>query len=80
MNSNYIRNCGLYDILNAQMKYVSSTKNIIFKIDVIGDEEVLNESEQLLVYRIAQEAIQNTLKRYGNTSERHTKMNQRSSI
>lgn len=67
MNSNYIMSRGLFDILNSQMKYISSTKNMKCDIDIIGEDELLGADEQLVVYRIAQEAIQNALKHSGAT-------------
>jgi len=62
MNSNYIKNRGLFDVLNGQLKYIAASRNIKCNVEISGEEDFLNTNEQLLVYRIAQEAIQNAIK------------------
>lgn len=62
MNNNYIRNRGLFDVLKGQLKYIAASRNIKCDIEMSGEEDFLSADKQLLVYRIAQEAIQNAIK------------------
>jgi signal transduction histidine kinase len=62
MNSSYIKNRGLFDVLKGQLKYIDAARNIKCDIEISGEEDFLNADKQLLVYRIAQEAIQNAIK------------------
>jgi len=67
MNSNYIKSRGLFDVLNSQLKYISSFKSIQCKVKETGERDILSPEEQLIIYRIAQEGIQNTVKHSGAT-------------
>lgn len=62
MNSNYIKNRGVFDVLKSQIKYISSSKNIKCGIEITGNENNFSADEELLIYRIAQEALQNAIK------------------
>lgn len=67
MNGNYIKSRGLFDVLNSQLKYISSSKSIQCRMEETGETDILTPEEQLLIYRIAQEGIQNTIKHSGAT-------------
>jgi signal transduction histidine kinase len=44
------------------LKSISASKSIQCEINLTGGERILNPDEELIVYRIAQEAIHNILK------------------
>ncbi len=62
LNSNYIKKRGLFDVLKSQLKYISSSRNIKCDIEITGNDNNFTEEEELLIYRIAQEALQNSVK------------------
>ena len=62
LSSDFIKTRGLYDILKNELKSLSSSKNIQSDIQLTGKNKILNPTEELIVYRIAQEAIHNVIK------------------
>lgn len=64
LNGDYIKARGLAEILGNELKHIGATKNFSCELKVAGNREhkILNGDEELVAYRIAQEAIQNILK------------------
>jgi signal transduction histidine kinase len=62
LSSDFVKSRGLYDILKSELKSISASKSIQCEINLTGGERILNPDEELIVYRIAQEAIHNILK------------------
>jgi signal transduction histidine kinase len=64
LNGDYIKARGLVEILGNELKHIGATKNFSCELKVTGNREhkILNGDEELVAYRIAQEAIQNILK------------------
>ena len=62
LSSDFVKSRGLYDILKSELKSISASKNIQCEINLTGGERILNPDEELIVYRIAQEAIHNIIK------------------
>lgn len=62
LNSNFIMERGLYRMLEYDMERLNASRKISCSIDVSGDDRQLTAQQQLLVYRIAQEAIHNILR------------------
>lgn len=66
LNSKFIMKRGLYDALYQLVEYSNWSKTQIV-LDTEGDSYLLSEENQLYVFRIAQEAIQNAIKHAGAT-------------
>jgi signal transduction histidine kinase len=64
LNGEYIKVRGLSEILGNELKYLGASKNFTCDLKIIGSKEhkFLTQDEQLIVFRIAQEVIQNILK------------------
>ena len=62
LSSDFVKSRGLYDILKSELKSIGSSRNIQCEINLTGGERILNPDEELIVYRIAQEAIHNIIK------------------
>lgn len=62
LNSDFIKRLGLTEVLRKEIEYISLSKNISCTFEVAGDPVGLPPEKEVLIYRIAQEAIHNTLK------------------
>jgi len=62
LNSNFIGMAGLIKVLEKETGYVSVAKNIICNLQVKGEYKSFEPDDELLIYRITQEAIQNSIK------------------
>lgn len=62
LNTEYIKNRGLLETLEEMVKWVNVSKDISCKLAVEGDYQPFNPDIELMIIRIAQEAIQNTIK------------------
>ncbi len=61
LNSDFIKEQGLYRMLEFDMEQINASGKVKFILDVNGDDHLLSPEAQLFVYRIAQEAIHNSL-------------------
>ncbi len=62
LNSDYVRVRGLCDILRKDAEHITAAKNIICTLKVKGESRTLCQEKELLIYRIAQEAISNAVR------------------
>lgn len=62
LNSDYIQARGLGEILNRELTYISESKKIECSMQCEGIYKSLPAGKELLIYRIAQEALHNTVK------------------
>ncbi|MFI4919997.1 MAG: sensor histidine kinase [Legionellales bacterium] len=62
LNSNFIKNIGLVETITKDLEHIQLSKNITYTIEVKGDVISLDPEKELHIYRIAQEAIQNSIK------------------
>ena len=68
LNANFVRNLGLIESITKDLEYLEMSKNMSFKVDVIGERYNLHPEKEVHVFRIAQEAIQNCRKHANATS------------
>ena len=68
LNSDFIKNRGLFNMLEYDLERINATKQISCFIDIDGDNHNITAEAQLLVYRIAQEAIHNVLQHANATN------------
>lgn len=61
LSRDFIRSLGLYHMLEFNMDQINAGKKITCTMEVEGDHKMLTDESQLLIYRIAQEAIHNVL-------------------
>jgi len=62
LNSNFIKNIGLVETIGKELDNIRLSKNITCDLEVKGDPISLSPEQELHIYRIAQEAIQNCIK------------------
>ncbi|MDR3681765.1 MAG: histidine kinase [Flavipsychrobacter sp.] len=62
LNSDYIKGKGLHEILKSEFEYLNATRDIKCNVEVIGSQNLVSPEKQLIIYRIAQEAVHNTVK------------------
>ncbi|HRO41370.1 MAG TPA: histidine kinase [Flavipsychrobacter sp.] len=62
MNGNFVNRLGLKEALEKELKYISTGKQIMTELTVAGEIIPIDKEKELLIFRIAQEAITNTLK------------------
>lgn len=62
LNSNYVLQNGLSKSLEKEIGYVLNTKKYDVRFKVIGDPFFLDASKELIIFRIAQEALNNAIK------------------
>jgi len=68
LNSDYVKVRGLCDILLKDAEHITVAKNIVCKLKVKGESRTLCPEKELLIYRIAQEAINNSVRHAEATS------------
>lgn len=62
LNTDYLKNKGLLEFLTREIKWVNASKGISCNMEATGYHDQLPAEKELMVIRIAQEAIQNTIK------------------
>ena len=62
LNGSFINSVGLLEALNNEVEYINAAQKLMCQLVVEGDEPPLTPENELLVFRIAQEAIHNALK------------------
>lgn len=62
LNSNYVLQNGLSKSLEKEIGYVLNTKNYDVRFEIVGDPFFLDASKELIIFRIAQEALNNAIK------------------
>ena len=62
LNSGFIKANGLISVLEEELECINISKELQCKIDVVGDHKAFDPEKELLIYRIAQEAIHNITK------------------
>lgn len=62
LNSDFIKNIGLIEAIAKELDNVRVSKNMTCDLSISGERKSLNSEQELHIYRIAQEAIQNCLK------------------
>jgi two-component system, NarL family, sensor kinase len=67
LNTSYLKNKGLMEFMNREIKWVNASKGITCSLQNSGYHDQLTAEKELMVIRIAQEAMQNTLKHAGAT-------------
>ncbi len=68
LNSDHIRERGLGEVLETELSYIASSRQIRCQMHVDGLYRTLPAEEELLLYRIAQEALHNAAK-YSKATE-----------
>lgn len=68
LNSNFVKNIGLLETISKLLENIQLTKHIACNIEIKGDPVSLTPENELHIYRIAQEAIQNCIKHANATS------------
>jgi len=61
LNSDFIKGQGLYRMLEFDTDRINAARQLKCYMEVIGSDKSITDETQLLAYRIAQEAIHNTL-------------------
>jgi two-component system NarL family sensor kinase len=62
LSGEYIKLWGLQSMILNDLEHIKASRKIDTKIIIAGDNNFLDEERQLIIYRIAQEAINNILK------------------
>lgn len=62
MNNNHIHHIGLFDAIQKEIEFQTSIHNVSIELDITGDEDYLSDEIELLLFRILQEAISNSIK------------------
>lgn len=65
LNSEYIKRHGLYFKIQEDVEHIRTSGGIDIQVDITGNGKPADPDKELVVYRIAQEAIHNTLKHSG---------------
>ena len=72
LNSNFVRNIGLADSISKEIEHIRLSKKIESSLEIIGDAYSLSAEQEVHIFRIAQEAIQNCLKHANATNLKFT--------
>lgn len=67
-NGSFVLGSDLLDILRKEAGYVASAKGMLCELTVSGTPVVLQQEQQLLIFRIVQESMANALK-HGNATK-----------
>lgn len=62
LSGDHIKTLGLHNMIQGDLEHLQISKKMAFEINVTGENDFLNEEKQLIIYRIAQEAVNNILK------------------
>lgn len=70
LNSDYIKKRGLFRILSEQLEQIAHLKKIERELEITDDDVQIPPEQSLVIYRIAQEALNNIVKHSRATSIR----------
>jgi len=62
LNGNFILQWGLQTMIENDLNHIRKSKKIGCELKVIGASKFLNQEQELIIYRIAQESINNIIK------------------
>ncbi len=62
LNSDYIKARGLSEVIEKELNYIQSARGIHCELHMEGNYRALSGEQELLLYRIAQEALHNVVK------------------
>ena len=62
LSSDYIKSVGLVEVLSREVSFIESVKLISCRLNVYGSSRTCEAETELILFRIAQEAIHNALK------------------
>ncbi len=62
LNSDYIKKIGLGEVMAKELSYIESSKHIPCRLHIEGVYKSLSAEKELLIFRIAQEALHNAVK------------------
>lgn len=62
LNSDFIKRRGFLNVLQDDLEFIRTTENITCYIEFTGEQKAIQPDKELVIYRIAQEAIHNILK------------------
>ena len=62
LNSSFVSNAGIADAIEKDLEYIRSAKEVKCTLHVTGEEYSLGSEQELLIFRIIQEAIANAIK------------------
>lgn len=68
LNSAYVGNAGLADAIEKDLEYIRSAKEIQCTLHKTGDDYSLGNEQELLIFRIVQEAVSNAVKHAAPTA------------
>ena len=68
LNSAFVSNAGLADAIEKDLEYIRSAKEVKCTLHVSGEEYGLGNEQELLIFRIIQEAIANAVKHASPTA------------
>jgi two-component system NarL family sensor kinase len=68
LNSNHVSTIGLLDAIEKELDFQRSIHKVTFNFDVRGEEDILSDETELILFRILQEAISNSIK-HGNATQ-----------
>lgn len=68
LNSDFIKDIGFINMLQEELNHLSLSNSISCDIDIIGEDKTFIPDKELLIFRIAQEAIHNVSKHAQATS------------
>lgn len=68
LNDEWIKEFGLLQALESQRHFIEKSDNIKLHLNINGNEQYIKKDHALILYRICQEFISNTLK-YANANE-----------
>lgn len=62
LNSDYISRLGLIEMLRRELDFINISRGILCVVDIEGDSRSLDGETEILIYRIVQELLHNTIK------------------
>lgn len=62
LNSDYISRLGLIEMLRRELDFINISRGIKCVVDIEGDSRSMNDDTEILIYRIVQELLHNTIK------------------
>lgn len=62
LNNTFVSKAGLLESLEKELDYIGSAKGVVCRLDVAGEPYPLGGEQELMVFRIVQEALGNALK------------------
>lgn len=68
LNSAFVANAGITDAIEKDLEYIRSAKEVKCTLHVTGEEYSLGNEQELLIFRIIQEAIANAIKHASPTA------------